>query len=117
MQVLAEILTLNGLTNGGSLDISAGAEIKLIGYNSSNSFEAGGSLAGDGSFSLEAGLTVNAAQNVAVQNFNLATGYGLAGTGELTFSKSFNWSNGLVECPVVIAPSGILNLTAAGGSL
>ena len=102
-------LFLGGLSNAGNITIAAGAVVSLTDYGN-NSFEAGGTITGDGTFTLAANLTVNADQTLDIQVFNLSGYYGLGGTGVLTFTHQLNWMGGGIGNPIVIAAGAALDV-------
>lgn len=108
---------LNGLINAGFITIASGAVVQLDGYNAANSFETGGTIAGAGTFSLNAPLTVNGNQSIVIAVFNLLDYATLNGTGELTFSNELNWLGGYVYNHLIISTSGTLNITGNGKTL
>ncbi|NUN99224.1 MAG: T9SS type A sorting domain-containing protein [Saprospiraceae bacterium] len=111
VQALGENLFLNGLTNAGAINVAAGANVLLDGYNN-NTFEAGGSINGAGVFTLAAPLTANGNASIGVQTFVLAaTYYGISGVGVLTFSHSFEWQSGSIGNIVVIETGGVMNIS------
>jgi len=111
VQVPGENLFLNGLTNAGAIEIAAGANAQLNGFNT-NSLETGASISGAGTFTLAAPIAVNAAVSIAVQTFVLdANFYGTTGTGILTFTNGVEWVSGSIGNPVVIETGGVMNIS------
>jgi hypothetical protein len=103
------------LINSGAINVSSGATVSLTGYGT-NSLETGSAITGAGIFTMSANLDINADLSIDIQTFNLSTGYGLGGTHNLTFSNTLNWSDGQVANTVIIAASGVLNLSTGSYS-
>jgi hypothetical protein len=112
IECLGENLFLGGLVNSGVIDAAAGANVELDQYDSYNSFDAGTSLTGMGSFTMNSTLSVNADLTADILNFNLDGYYSLTGTGTLKINNAFNWLGAQIENTVLISTSGTMNITA-----
>ena len=115
VQGLSDNFNFQGaFVNSGAVEVSAGAVVQVDGYNSLNSFEAGGSITGAGAFVLAANMTVNSDQSVGVATFVLDYYYGLSGTGTLSFEQVLDWKGGEIGNTVVMSAGSTLNILDSG---